>query len=37
MFAGFAGAKLFGEYLFRKFGYRNGGYAQVREDDYRVR
>ena len=37
VFAGFAGAKLFGEYLFRKFGYRNGGYAQVREDDYHVR
>ena len=34
VFAGLTGAKLFGEYLFRKFGYRNGGYAQVRENEY---
>ncbi|WP_254840849.1 NAD(P)/FAD-dependent oxidoreductase [Natronomonas marina] len=34
VYAGLTGAKLFGEYLWRKFGYRNGGYAQVRESEY---
>ena len=34
MYAGLSGAKLFGEYVVRKFGYRDGGYAQVREADY---
>jgi electron-transferring-flavoprotein dehydrogenase len=37
IYTGFTGAKLFGEYTWRKFGYRDGGYAQVREGDYAVR
>ncbi|WP_178917482.1 NAD(P)/FAD-dependent oxidoreductase [Natronomonas gomsonensis] len=36
VYAGLTGAKLFGEYKWRKFRFRNGGYAQVREDDYTV-
>ncbi|MCQ4332801.1 NAD(P)/FAD-dependent oxidoreductase [Natronomonas sp. F2-12] len=36
VYRGFYGAKLYGEYRWRKFGYRNGRYSQVREDDYAV-
>jgi electron-transferring-flavoprotein dehydrogenase len=36
VYAGATGAKLFGEYAWRKFRYRNGGYAQIREDEYAV-
>jgi electron-transferring-flavoprotein dehydrogenase len=34
IYAGWTGAKLFAEYKWKKFGFRNGGYAQIREDDY---
>jgi electron-transferring-flavoprotein dehydrogenase len=34
--AGIAGARLLGEYKYRKFGYRDGRYAQVREADYTI-
>jgi electron-transferring-flavoprotein dehydrogenase len=36
MYAGWYGAKLYGGYRWTKFGYRNGRYAQIREDDYTV-
>ena len=36
LYSGLTGAKLFAAYLRRKFGYRNGRYAQIRTDDYRV-
>ncbi len=36
VYGGFTGAKLFGEYLWRKFGSRDGRYAQVRETDYSI-
>jgi electron-transferring-flavoprotein dehydrogenase len=36
VYAGWYGAKLYGEYRWKKFGYRDGRYAQVREDDYAV-
>ncbi|PSP49245.1 NAD(P)/FAD-dependent oxidoreductase [Halobacteriales archaeon QH_7_69_31] len=36
LYSGLTGAKLFAAYLRRKFGYRNGRYAQIRSDDYRV-
>jgi electron-transferring-flavoprotein dehydrogenase len=36
VYAGFTGAKLFAEYTWRKFGYRDGRYAQVREADYAI-
>jgi hypothetical protein len=35
-YAGWYGAKLFATYRWKKFGYRKGRYAQVREDDYVV-
>ncbi len=34
VYAGWSGGKLFAEYKLRKFGYRNGRYAKIREDDY---
>ena len=34
--AGLTGARLYGKYRWTKFGYRNGRYAQVREDEYAV-
>jgi len=36
VYTGWSGGKLFAEYSLRKFGYRNGRYAQIREDDYAV-
>ena len=36
MYAGWNGAKLYGEYRWKRFGYRNGRYAQIREDDYKI-
>jgi electron-transferring-flavoprotein dehydrogenase len=36
VYTGWSGAKLFAEYKWRKFGYRDGRYAQIREDDYEV-
>ncbi len=35
-YAGWYGAKLFATYRWKKFGYREGRYAQIREDDYVV-
>jgi electron-transferring-flavoprotein dehydrogenase len=32
--AGLAGAKLYGIYRWKKFGYRSGRYCQIREDEY---
>ncbi len=36
VYAGLTGVKLFGTYRWKKFGYRDGRYAQIREDDYSV-
>ena len=36
IYAGWSGTKLFAEYKYRAFTFRNGGYAQVRESDYSV-
>ncbi|MEF8808615.1 NAD(P)/FAD-dependent oxidoreductase [Natronomonas sp.] len=36
VYAGWTGAKLFAEYKWKKFGFRNGGYAQIRESEYSV-
>ena len=35
-YAGWNGIKMYGEYRWKKFGYRNGRYAQVREDEYTI-
>jgi electron-transferring-flavoprotein dehydrogenase len=35
-YTGWQGAKLFAAYRWKKFGYRKGRYAQIREDDYAV-
>ena len=34
--AGLGAAKVLLEYKYRKFGYRNGGYVQLREDEYQL-
>jgi electron-transferring-flavoprotein dehydrogenase len=34
--AGLTGAKLFARYKWKKFGYREGGYCQIRESEYSV-
>lgn len=36
IYAGWHGARLYGEYRWKKFGYRNGRYAQIREEDYAI-
>ena len=36
VYAGFTGAKLFATYRWKKFNYRDGRYAQIREDDYAI-
>ena len=36
VYTGWSGGKMFAEYSLRKFGYRNGRYAQIFEDDYAV-
>jgi electron-transferring-flavoprotein dehydrogenase len=35
-FAGLEGLKLYLQYVWTKFGYRKGAYAQIREDDYAI-
>ena len=34
--AGLSATKLYAKYRYRKFKYRNGGYAQLREADYAI-